>query len=151
MEGTRNERSVLIIISYIIGFVTAFIFYGTSESQEELLSGSEISYVNQETMKPDDTETIASSDAFYLESSDNKNTFVCRSEMATDYCTAYIVSNDTQTETPVLLDNQTLTMNKDLLAGVEWSDGVLAIHDIASASTQTPWLLVSTNTPIDLQ
>lgn len=40
MEGTRHERVALVIVAYIIGFVTAFIAFGVNSMHEEQLSAN---------------------------------------------------------------------------------------------------------------
>lgn len=37
MEGTRNERVTVLIISYIIGFITAYIAFGLSQLEEKFV------------------------------------------------------------------------------------------------------------------
>jgi hypothetical protein len=42
IEGTRNERAALVLASYVVGFITAFIMYSNISSTEE----SAITYVS---------------------------------------------------------------------------------------------------------
>ncbi len=156
MEGTRNERSIIIISSYIIGFVSAFILYGFSDqvpvTEPETLGSVTTEdpsiVINNDVTKSE----IMNSGQFALNSGDNKNTFFCKDEITpTDYCTAFIFSEELDSASPVLLDNQPVTMYKDLLASVAWSDEGLTIENIKSANQQSPWILIDPNSPIDLQ
>lgn len=156
MEGTRNERSIIIITSYVIGFVSAFILYSFSEQNVET---NTVILTTATIQEPTITQTenitkseIENSGQFALNSKDNKDVFFCRDEVTpTDYCTAYIFSDESDSVTQVLLDNQPVTMYKDLLAEVSWSDEGLIIGNIKSVNQQSPWLLVDQNSPIDLQ
>ncbi len=156
MEGTRNERSIIIISSYIIGFVSAFILYGFSEQNIQPEPTPQITAVvqnvNTEITSDIDKSEIINSGQFALNSKDNKKVFFCRDEATpTDYCTAYVFSDESNTSSQVLLDNQPVTMYKDLLADVSWSENGLAIGNVISADPQSPWLLIDPNSPIDLQ
>lgn len=156
MEGTRNERSIIIITSYIIGFLSAFILYGFS-SDQAIQSEAQSTITTQDpSVVIADTSIskseIMNSGQFALNSNDNKNVFFCKDEITpTDYCTAYIFSDELKSASPVLLDNQPVTMYKDLLASVTWSDEGLTIGTIKSVNQQSPWILVDQSSPIDLQ
>lgn len=156
MEGTRNERSIIIITSYVIGFVSAFILYGFSD-QVTIPESETLGLITAEdpslvTNKGITKSEIMDSGQFALNSVDNKNTFFCKDEITpTDYCTAFIFSEELNSASPVLLDNQPVTMYKDLLASVAWSEEGLTIGNIKSANQQSPWILIDENSPIDLQ
>jgi hypothetical protein len=154
MEGTRNERSVLITVSYIIGFVTAFILFlsnsnKTTESptaiaQSDLstnLVAGELKNSNEYIFKP-----------YALESFDKKNIFYCEPVLETsDYCYGFLYSNVTKSTHKVYIDGQELSMKRDIISEVSWTDNGLAIANISSVNSNEPWHLVSPNTPIDLQ
>lgn len=154
MEGTRNERSVLITISYIIGFVTAFILFLSSNSEPAENS----IVITQSDLSPNLTVNESANSNEYitkpyaLESFDKKNIFYCEPVVETgDYCSGFLYSTVTNTTHKVYIDGQELTMKDDVVSEVSWTDSGLAIANISSASSNEPWHLVSPNTPIDLQ
>lgn len=154
MEGTRNERSVLITISYIIGFVTAFILFLSSSSEpvenSTVITQSDLSPNLAVNESANSNEYITK--PYALESFDKKNIFYCEPVVETgDYCSGFLYSTVTNTTHKVYIDGQELTMKDDVVSEVSWTDNGLAIANISSANLNEPWHLVSPNTPIDLQ
>lgn len=162
MEGTRNERSVLITVSYIIGFVTAFILFMNNSSEVTTLSESLPSVtqtsnvINSQSVSTDITQSTDPSS--YLKkphallSPDNKNIFFCETgDDLSDQCRAYVYSLDTDTAQRVYLDGQELVISKNVIRDVKWTDVGLSIDNISSINPAQPWHLITTNTPIDLQ
>jgi hypothetical protein len=153
MEGTRNERSVLITISYIIGFVTAFILFLSNNKPTEsptVITQSDPSSNLAVNEAVDSRQYITK--PYALESFDKKNIFYCEPVVETgDYCSGFLYSNVTNTTHKVYIDGQELTMKDDVVSEVSWTDNGLAIANISSANLNEPWHLVSPSTPIDLQ
>lgn len=58
MEGTRNERVAILVLSYVIGFVTAYVAFGITQLQDSFVyvpvenSASVIAAVNQKNNAP---------------------------------------------------------------------------------------------------
>ncbi len=157
MEGTRNERSVLVAISYVIGFVTAFILFNTSNSSKTV----DMTGFDQQgavaTSLPEVVTPIKDNDADYLNkpfalaSSDQRNIFYCEITDETQQCSAFIYSLDTETVQKVYLDGQELIINEDIIQEVQWTESGLTIGEISSVNRAQPWKLISSDTPIDLQ
>lgn len=154
MEGTRNERSVLITVSYIIGFVTAFILFlsNNNETTESstVITQSDLSSNLTLNEATDSSQYITK--PYALESFDKKNIFYCEPVVETgDYCSGFLYSTVTNTNHKVYIDGQELTMKDDVVSEVLWTDNGLVIANISSANSNEPWHLVSPNSPIDLQ
>ena len=157
MEGSRNERSILITISYIIGFVTAFILFtsdkniDTYEVADITQPGAVMASQSEATELDKDVSVDYLAKPFALASSDGKNIFYCEFIDQSRSCSAHIYSKDTETVQKVYLSDQELTISEDLLNEVKWTENGLTIVNIVSINPLEPWYLISPNTPIDLQ
>ena len=159
MEGTRNERSVLITISYIIGFITAFILFATDTNKNtdtyevaaDTQPAAAVASQTEAIELKNDGNIDYTSKPFALLSLDERNIFYCEPNNESQGCSAYIYSKDTGTVQKVYFDDQELIIDKDLVKEIKWTENGLVIGDIISMNPIEPWYLVSQNTPIDLQ
>jgi hypothetical protein len=154
MEGTKNERTIVIISSYIIGFVTGFILFNTTQTEVTLpqntsnvVSTQKIEQViitdlaNDYMLKPN-----------ALKSVDGKNIFYCETiDELDDYCYAYIYGIEADTVNAVLVDGEPLTIKNEAVEKVKWTNEGLIISGIKSSNLTEPWLLTNPETPIDLE
>ena len=158
MEGTKNERTVVIITSYIIGFVTGFILlndYSTIENTGTVI------YTEQQaaTKSPETTNRITnnsqpdySQKTHAIVSQDDNFTFYCEKlDPTEDFCHGYVYQSNSNTAHEVLINGSPMTLKEDMVNLVSWSDNVLAIGAIKSTNLTEPWLLVDTSAPIDLE
>ncbi len=159
MEGTKNERTVVIITSYIIGFVTGFILLN---DYSEIKNSGTVIYSDQQVItqnpEPVSQNITNNSQPDYLQkahalvSQDGNFIFYCEKINPTDdFCQSYIYEKNTNTAHEVLISNSPMTLKEDTVALVGWSDNILTIGTIKSAHLTEPWLLVDTSTPIDLE
>jgi len=168
MEGNRHERSLLVAVSYIIGFVTAFIFYqdklnkteayNPADYQTTILQNSNLKN-NQNQIKTDSLEISPKTDAVSrgeklnekdnelildtvsLTSSEGDFTFYCKPSTAEGLCRAYVLDIKNSLSYPVFLDNNELLMSESLVSDIRWNNNYLKIGDYISISSQKPWLL----------
>ncbi len=155
MDNPRNERSLIIITTYLIGFVSAFIFFGLGEKEELADQENNLPTITQTstavTEVTADIPTDFSTKPHALTSSQNNYTFYCENEdPSATYCQGYIYSSEDKKVYPISIDGQPLTIGMDLLDLVKWSDRGLAIGEVFSANVIQPWFLTTNNTPIDL-
>lgn len=157
LNSGQNERSLLIIVSYIIGFVTAFILYGINYhlSSQQITSSVINSSVSTSTLiKITATNTKITRDKapVYIDSFDKKFSFFCtktntdlsNTQDMTDTCQTFIRVNQTGEIKPLTINGEILTLAPDLLEIVYWSqtDNYLQIgEDIRSESYLEPWIL----------
>ncbi len=155
MEGTKNERSVVIIASYVIGFITGFILlydYSTIENSSAVIYTTEnidsSSSVQNETIPlPDYTQK-----AFASASENGDYVFYCEKlDPSEAFCYGYIYQQTTGIVHQVSIDNSPLSITENNLPLLGWVEGKLTIGDFSSFSAEEPWLLIDNTTPIDLQ
>jgi len=170
MEGNRHERSLLIAVSYIIGFVTAFIFYQDKLNKTEAYNNPSYSTVvainkNQTLQKTPDNDTKNSSDydiknktlsrgekideaesgrildTLSITSNDGLFSFFCKPASAEGLCKAYILDIKNSLSYPVILENNDLLISDSLISDIKWNNNYLKIGDFISVSDEKPWLL----------
>lgn len=161
MEGTKNERSVVIIASYIIGFVTSFlllndystvenssaVIYTTENVRDLSLSSSSDNIKNDVVSLPD-----LSQKSFTSVSQNGDNVFYCdKLDPKDDFCYGYVYQKTTNTVHEVVIDNSPLSITEENLSLVSWVADKLTIGNITSENLSEPWLLIDDSVPIDLQ
>lgn len=150
MQNPRNERSFLVISSYVIGFVSAYILFGLGNSTQTSLD-SQILATNNPTPKHDQVD-LNNSDFIYtkpfaLISPTRSNVFFCENEdINTNFCYGYIYNVATAKINNVYIDGELLTISKDLVKLIRWSNESLVIERMVSVNPLTPWLLTSYRT-----
>jgi len=164
MEGTRHERSAIITVSYVIGFVSAFILYQAGKDdffhpapqqiviQADQVQQSQSQAASTINSQQNITPTITRTNNSIVTSQDGKYTFTCEVTGGNqNVCTAHIYVANTNTSEVVTMDGIPVTMSTDLISDVSWSGHILNIGEITSSDLDRPWLLSSENLPIDLQ
>ena len=159
MEGTKNERSVVIVASYLIGFITGFILlndYSTIENSSTVIYTDH--QVITKSLEPvsqninNNLQSDSSQKAHTLVSQDGNFTFYCEKlDPVDDFCHAYIYQGDLNIAHEVLINGSPMTLKEDTVNLVSWSNNMLTVGMIKSANLTEPWLLVDTSTPIDLE
>lgn len=168
LNSGQNERSLLIIVSYVIGFVTAFILYGVNAhfdnqrianaavNNTSLAEGKSAkahkSTESQLSITSTDAKITREKAPTYLDSYDKKFSFFCTKnntdltniQDTTDACQAFIRVNQTEEIKPLTIDGEILTLAPDLLEIVHWSQTANYLQigsDIRSESYLEPWIL----------
>lgn len=171
MEVKRHERSILIIVSYIIGFVTAFIFYQDKlkrteafnnpdyintailfENQKKQALSNQQNLITPPTSSPIDNKTISRGekldkeeliilDTISITSSNGAFSFFCKPASAEGLCRAYILDIQNSLSYPVVLENNELLFSDSLIPDIKWNNDYLKIGDFVSISSEKPWLL----------
>ena len=158
MEGTKNERSVVIITSYIIGFITAFIMFhnysvnnDTFSETAQLLQPEPASVITS-TLETSDVSTDYSTKPFALTSDNKRFSFYCeKSNPTEDYCKGYIHDSSDDSVHEIKINDINLTMSEGLIEDVKWVGNTLTIGSTLLSNDVTPWVLIDTTTPIDLE
>ena len=163
MESNRHERSILIFISYIIGFVTAFIFYQGNQMESEAFYPTaqnsdnftakvkEFSVTPKDLPENEETENKSalsvgeeikpSTETPTLTSSDGIFTFFCKDSATEGLCPAYILNTKDSLSYPIILNDNNLVISKSLISEMRWTNSGLKIGDFISTTEQKPWIL----------
>lgn len=168
LNSGQNERSLLIIVSYVIGFVTAFILYGVNShfDNQRIANASvnDTSFAEGKSAKvhksAESQLSITSTDAkitrekapIYLDSYDKKFSFFCtkintnlsNTQDTTDACQGFIRINQTGENKSIEINEEVLTLAPDLVEIIHWSQAGNYLQigsDIRSESYLEPWVL----------
>lgn len=160
MEGTKNERSVVIVLSYIIGFITGFILLNNYQNENStntlVYTDSNSNIANTSNVGEEQT-----NESVYLSYSQKTNAlisnngefiFYCEKlNPENNFCYGYIYQRGTDMVHQVSLNNSPLSITEEVLSSTKWIDDRLTIGDIVSVNLTEPWLLVDTPDSIDLE
>ena len=156
MEGTKNERSIVIVASYVIGFATGFILlnnYSNPESTGAVVYTAEDSYYTNSTSNKETTSPLPDymQKTFALASEDDKFIFYCEKlDPSDNFCYGYVFDKSANTVYLLETNSTPFSIAEDIASVVRWENGKLVIGNITSVNATEPWLLVNSET-IDLQ
>jgi hypothetical protein len=156
MIGTHNEKAVLILCTYVIGFTTAYIAFGVNatstdfsqtvntatvyESQVATVDAVEPAY---EAELPPSVDSVASpvvSDQVL--SPDGTMAFYCEEGTTAGVCVPFVLDLKTNVSNVLTIDGEMVTFNT-VDAVFSWNDdGTLQGPGLVSASADEPWVLV---------
>jgi hypothetical protein len=205
MEGSRHEKAAVTVVSYLIGFVTAFILYANVSSptqpnyveptmpganvasvavapdapvaeEPEVVSAPEleVTYVdgklevtvgdatNLLSFNPELTEENVDTadleqgyhygDLKYLLSTDENFIFFCeRHDPESSACSGFVYDIDADRIYPVIKDGEPVAISERSVTDAIWTLFGLKIGSHYSANPKVPWVLISADSPLDLQ
>ncbi len=157
MIGSRNEKALLILCTYVIGFTTAYIAFGVTVSGTEDASMYTANVYSTQSVTRD--EVMAEEEVLGVTSQDPVGTtldttnpdqvlspngsfaYYCEEGMTPGICIPFILDLSTNVANALTIDGEAVTFNTEDATFTWTADNTLTGPGLVSASADAPWEL----------